>query len=123
MSDRFVRQIDPRPNDEVVTPKRMSDYSGTANIVLVGDPGAGKSHLFNELAQAAKTNVQSARAFLNAPPGPAGATLFIDALDERRAGRSDQAVIDLIVQKLFTVNAARVRLACREHDWLGGTAR
>jgi DNA replication protein DnaC len=52
MSDRFVRQIDPRPNDEVVTPKRMSDYAGTANIVLVGDPGAGKSHLFNELAQA-----------------------------------------------------------------------
>ncbi len=121
MSDRFVRQIDPRPTDEVVKPKRMSDYVGTVNIVLVGDPGAGKSHLFDELAQAAKTTVQSARAFLNTPPRPAGATLFIDALDERRAGRTDQATIDLIVQKLFTVNAARVRLACREHDWLGGT--
>lgn len=121
MSDRFVRQIDPRPNDEVVTPKRMSDYADTPNIVLVGDPGAGKSYLFDELAQAAKTKVQSARAFLNTPPGPAGAMLFIDELDERRAGRSDQATIDFIVQKLFTVNAARVRLACREHDWLGGT--
>jgi hypothetical protein len=121
MSDRFVRQIDPLPKDEVVTPKRMSEYGETANIVLVGDPGAGKSHLFEELAQAAKTIVQSARAFLNTPPGSAGATLFIDALDERRAGRSDQATIDLIVQKLFTVNAKRVRLACREHDWLGGT--
>jgi hypothetical protein len=121
MSDRFVRQIDPRPKDEVVTPKRMSDYTETANIVLVGDPGAGKSHLFDELAQVARTSVQSARAFLNTPPGGAGSTLFIDALDERRAGRSDQATIDLIVQKLFTVNASRVRLACREHDWLGGT--
>jgi hypothetical protein len=69
----------------------------------------------------AKTNVQSARAFLNTPPGAAGAVLFIDALDERRAGRSDQATIDLIVQKLFVVNAARVHLACREQDWLGGT--
>jgi hypothetical protein len=77
--------------------------------------------LFEELAQTARTNVQSARAFLNTPPGPAGAMLFIDALDERRAGRSDQATIDLIVQKLFTAKAARVRLACREHDWLGGT--
>ena len=121
MSDRFVRQIDPRLKDEVVTPKRMSDYTGTANIVLVGDPGAGKSHLFDELAKAAKTSVQSARAFLNTPPGLASGTLFIDALDERRAGRSDQATIDLIVQKLFTANASRVRLACREHDWLGGT--
>jgi hypothetical protein len=121
MSDRFVRQIDPRPKDEVVTPKRMSEYAGIANIILVGDPGAGKSHLFDELAQAAKTTVQSARSFLNTPPGPAGATLFIDALDERRAGRTDQATIDLIVQKLFAVNAERVRIACREHDWLGGT--
>ena len=121
MSDRFIRQIDPWPNDEVVTPKRISDYAGTANIVLLGDPGAGKSHLFDELAQAAKTSVLSARAFLNTPSGPAGATLFIDGMDERRAGRGDQATIDLIVQKLFTVNAARVRLACREHDWLGGT--
>jgi hypothetical protein len=121
MSDRFVRQIDPLPKEEVVTPKRVSEYAETANIVLVGDPGAGKSHLFDELAQAAKTTAQSARDFLNTPPGPAGATLFIDALDERRAGRSDQATIDLIVQKLFTIDAKRVRLACREHDWLGGT--
>jgi len=121
MSDRFVRQIDPRPTDEVVKPKRMSDYAGTANIVLLGDPGAGKSHLFTELAQAAKTTVQRAGNFLNTPPGTAGVTLFIDALDERRAGRSDRATIDLIVQKLYAVNAARVRLACREHDWLGGT--
>jgi tRNA U34 5-carboxymethylaminomethyl modifying GTPase MnmE/TrmE len=59
MSDRLVRQIDPRPNDEVVTPKRMSDYAVTANIVLVGDPGAGKSHLFNELAQAPISKVRA----------------------------------------------------------------
>jgi hypothetical protein len=99
----------------------MSDYAEWANIVLVGDPGAGKSHLFDELAQAAKTVVQSARNFLNSPSGSPGARLYIDALDERRAGRTDQATIDLIVQKLFTVNAGCVRLACREHDWLGGT--
>src|SRR5258708_22077575 len=121
MSDRFIRQIDPWPNDEVVTPKRISDYAGTANIVLLGDPGAGKSHLFDELAQAAKTSVLSARAFRNDQSGPAGARLFIDGMDERRAGRGDKATIDLIVQQLFTVNAARVRLACREHHWLGGT--
>ncbi len=105
MSDRFVCQIDPRPKAEVVTPKRISDYAGTANVVLLGDPGAGKSHLFEELAQAVMTNVLSARAFLNMPPGPAGAVLFIDGLDERRAGRSDQATIDLIVLRACGLRA------------------
>src|SRR4051794_14515369 len=118
MSDRLVRQIDPRPSDEVVVSKRMSEYAGTANIVVVGDPGAGKSHLFGELAATERTSVLSARSFLNSPLGPPGATLFIDALDEKRAGRSDQTTIDQIVQRLFAARATRVRLACREHDWL-----
>lgn len=30
MSDRFVRQIDPRPKDENITPKRMSAYEGSS---------------------------------------------------------------------------------------------
>lgn len=121
MSDRLVRQIDPRPNDEIVAAKRMSDYDRAPNIILIGDPGAGKSHLFDELALAAKTTVQRARAFLNTPTEFMGTTLFIDALDERRAGRTDQDTVDLIVKKLFEIRPERVRLACREHDWLGET--
>ena len=121
MSNRLVRQIDPRPRDEVVTPKFVSEYSKASNIVLVGDPGSGKSFLFDALAQQESTKVQSARAFLNTPAHLAGDFLFIDALDERRAGRTDQATIDLIVQRLFEINPSRVRLACRAHDWLGGT--
>src|SRR4051794_20254665 len=115
MSDRFVRQLDPPPKDGGITPKRMSEYLVIPNIVLVGDPGAGKSHLFRELAQHASTSVLSARAFLNSPPGMSGGTVFIDALDERRAGRNDQTTIDLIVQKLFEAKAKHVRLACREN--------
>ena len=121
MSDRYVRQIDPHPNDDNPTRKRISDFDASPNIVLVGDPGAGKSHVFDALAKASNSKLQSARDFLNTPAVPTQGTLFIDALDEKRAGRSDQATIDQIVQRLFLVNAPRVRLACREHDWLGDT--
>jgi len=61
------------------------------------------------------------REFLNNPTIAAGTTLFIDALDEKRAGRGDQQTIDLVVQKLFQLTPPKVRIACREHDWLGGT--
>ena len=121
MFDRYVRQIDPHPNDENPTRKRITDFEASPNIVLVGDPGAGKSYVFDALAKASNSKLQSARDFLNTPAVPTQKTLFIDALDEKRAGRSDQATIDQIVQKLFLVNAPRVRLACREHDWLGDT--
>lgn len=46
---------------------------------------------------------------------------FIDALDEKRSGRSDQVTIDLLVQKLFRDKPQAVRLACREQDWLDET--
>ena len=120
MSDRNVIQVDPIPNDEKKTQKRISDFAHCPNVILVGDPGSGKSHLFDELARVDGVGVLTARTFLNTPTFRANATLYIDALDERRGGRSDQATIDLMVQKLFAANAAKVRLACREHDWLGG---
>jgi predicted NACHT family NTPase len=48
-----------------------------------------------------------------------GETLFIDALDEKRAGRRDQDTVDAMLEKLFAVRAAKVRISCRAADWLG----
>jgi len=120
MSDRLVRQIDPRPNDETEAAKPFSTFAPAANIILVGDPGAGKSHLFCEQAAKEGVPVFTARSFL-VTPIKAMHVLFIDALDERRAGRDDRDTIDLIVQRLFQMKPSKVRIACREHDWLGGT--
>ena len=61
----------------------------------------------------------TARTFLNIPEFPAGSVLFIDALDERRAGRGDQDTIDRIIQKLFMIKPVKVRISCRAQDWLG----
>src|SRR5271163_4029549 len=99
MTDRNVQQISPSPEDgEERQPQPFSAFARTSNIVLLGDPGAGKSYLFRESAAASGGRCLTARAFLNIPAFPPGATLFIDGLDERRAGRGDRGTVDAIVQ-------------------------
>jgi predicted NACHT family NTPase len=61
-----------------------------------------------------------ARAFLNTPASMLqGQPLFIDGLDEKRAGRADRGTVDALVTKLFVVNPPKVRISCRAADWLG----
>jgi hypothetical protein len=119
MTDRNVQQIRPSPQGgEERQPQPFSAFAGRSNIVLLGDPGAGKSHLFRESTAASGGRYLTARAFLNIPAFPPDAILFIDALDERRAGRGDRGTIDTIVQKLFATAPAKVRISCRVVDWV-----
>jgi len=84
-------------------------------------PGAGKSHLFEAAAEVSGGQCLKARHFLLTPAFQKDATLFIDALDETRAGRGDQDTINAFVKKLFEVGPAKVRISCRVADWLGDT--
>jgi len=119
-TDRFVRQISPRPRQEDADEVRtISSFADCPNIVLLGDPGAGKSHTFRLLAQATQGRVISARAFLVTPAMQMEGQLFVDGLDERRAGRGDRDTIDALVERLFTVAPQKVRISCRAADWLG----
>jgi predicted NACHT family NTPase len=118
---RIVRQIKTTPDkrdDEIVLP--FADFADQSNLVVLGDPGAGKTHLFREAAAAVGARFLKARAFLNTPAHMLfGQTLYIDGLDERRAGRGDQDTVDAMVEKLFAVAPSKVRLSCRAADWLG----
>jgi len=119
MTDRNVLQISPLTEGVEPHPRPFSAFADQTNIVLLGNPGAGKSHLFREAAVAQGGQFLTARAFLNIPTFAPDAVLFIDGLDERRAGRGDQGTIDAIVQKLFAVAPAKTRISCRIADWLG----
>jgi predicted NACHT family NTPase len=118
---RAVRQINRTPGRrEDATPRPFSDFSEEANIVLLGDPGAGKTHLFRETAAVEQARFVTARAFLNTPAAMLrGPALFIDGLDEKRAGRGDRDAVDAVVAKLFEVAPPKVRISCRAADWLG----
>jgi predicted NACHT family NTPase len=117
-----VRQTNVAPDSlEDAKPRLFSEFADRSNLVLLGDPGAGKTHLFREAA-AENARLLKVRSFLVTPAHMlAGQTLFIDGLDEKRAGRGDRDTIDAIVEKLFEVSPSKVRISCRAADWLGET--
>src|SRR6185437_4516623 len=118
--DRIVRQIHPQGRqNERTAARRISAFLTQPNIVLLGDPGAGKSHTFRELATACGGRYLTARAFLTLPVRNTGEVLFIDGLDERRGGRGDRDTVDALAAKLIEADPAAVRISCRVADWLG----
>ena len=103
----------------------LEDFREKNAYVLLGAPGAGKTEAFKREAEAPE-NYVTARDLLtlDARPGSNGAPLFIDALDERRAGLSDgRTPLDQIRGKLDQLDRPRFRLSCREADWFGANDR
>ncbi|MXW42163.1 MAG: hypothetical protein F4X48_03530 [Acidimicrobiia bacterium] len=94
--------------------------------VLLGDPGSGKSTAFQK-EQAALGDAAvyvSARDFITLSvasyPEWRGHTLFIDGLDEMRAGTTDmRSSLDEVRGRLDQLGCRSFRISCREADWLG----
>ena len=119
--NRLVRQVAPQPSEE--DSRSFRSLVNAPNLVLLGDPGAGKTSLFRAEAQACGGKYLTVRSFLNQPDGVLKGTkaLFLDALDEKRSGRSDSTTVDSLVQKLLVLQPEQVRISCRAADWLGDT--
>ena len=98
--------------------------------MLVGDPGAGKTTAFETEREALgeEACLVTARDFLTFDaqnhPEWCGKTLFIDGLDEIRAGSPDvRTPFHQIRGKLDALGKPRFRLSCREADWRGQSDR
>ena len=103
----------------------LKDYRDVPAYVLLGDPGAGKTTAFKMEYEALADSacLIDARDFVTFDPEAhhewRGKTLFIDALDEVRAGSHDaRTPFDAIRSRLDKLGRPRFRLSCREADWL-----
>jgi hypothetical protein len=124
MLNRYVEIVQGKdkhqsPDSDTYTFDQLLQHS---NVILLGEPGAGKTHLFKSAATIVNGKFLPIRLFLVSRTDQlSNQHLFIDGLDEKRSGRNDNSVIDEIARKLMDVTQAKVFISCRERDWLGDT--
>ena len=123
---RTVRRLgkeDPHTARELSRP--LADFRYAKAYVLLGDPGAGKTTAFETEHEADQSSLCiTARQFLRGKlenhPEWREKTLFIDGLDEVRAGITDpRPPLDQILERIEGLGDPRFRLSCRAADWLG----
>lgn len=102
----------------------LADFRSAHAYVLLGEAGSGKTTAFRSEG-AAGGHYVTARQFIHRDPAShpewRGKALFIDGLDEQRAGGGDpREPLDKVLGRIEQLGRPRFRLSCREESWLGG---
>ena len=105
--------------------EKLADFRSAHAYVLLGEAGSGKTTAFvGESGDGAGYCYVTARHFIRRDPGShpewKRKTLFIDGLDEQRAGGGDpREPLDKILRRIERLGQPRFRISCREESWLG----
>jgi hypothetical protein len=98
------------------TATRMSELRSYPFVVLLGEPGSGKSTVLDSEAALDGVSMKTVRALMTGPAELA-AVLYLDALDEYRIdGQAADKGYNLATT-VAAVQAVRWRLTCRAEDW------
>ena len=109
------------PDGSLSNPEPIGFYREVPAWVLMADPGAGKTDVFETLANTEGGHYTTARDFVDLEwSADKTGTLFIDGLDEVTAGSEPgTAVLGKIRSKLQQLGTPKFRISCREADWRG----
>jgi hypothetical protein len=98
------------------TDSTFAEFETEDAIILLGDPGMGKTTFFKD---ASKGDYSTVRNFLIDPHSVAGKALFLDALDEYRSLATGQDATSELAKELCALNKPKFWLSCRAADWFG----
>jgi len=121
MLNRLVKQIHPIIENQKQELKPFADFLHFPNLILLGEPGAGKTYSFEAASQFENTKRLTARNFKVSARNYKNQVVYIDALDEKRSRKDDCNLIEDIVEKISDIEPTKLRLSCRAADWLGNT--
>ena len=109
------------PGDSKERTAPLSEYANAATYVLIAEPGAGKTTAFKTEAERQGGTYVTVRKFLTFDDRSEwrDTTLFLDGLDELRAGTEDgRTPLDDVRRKLDRLGRPPFRLSCRWADWM-----
>lgn len=125
IADRLFTQIRPKISYDEDATKSLSAFFNKPAIVVLGDPGSGKTTSFLNAAETEGNAVYvRIRDFLalDVKKRWKDKTLYLDGLDEQRAKTEDgSAVLDQIRCRLDDLGCPPFRLSCRADDWYGSS--
>jgi hypothetical protein len=114
--DRRVKVIDGEGKDDRSI-ERVSDLRAMPFVVLLGEPGIGKSTVLAREAANESASVISVRELMTGTKAQPDATLFLDALDEYRTDGGAEDKVHTLANAIAGCGPARWRMTCRSEDW------
>src|SRR5712664_539786 len=114
--DRRVKVTDGEGNDDRSI-ERVSDLRAMPFVVLIGEPGIGKSTVLTREAANEGACVISMRELMTGTKAPPDATLFLDALDEYRTDGGAEDKVHTLANAIAGCDPLRWRLTCLSEDW------
>ena len=104
-------------------PQPLSTFFTKSAVVVLGEPGMGKTTCFEQAAKEERNAVYlPIRTLLRKSDLSqfSGKTLYLDGFDEQRTGNENgNKVLDEIIKCLENLNKPKFRLSCRTMDWYG----